>query len=368
MFSIFINVQNNNQTVVDLYAVIYEANSSFQSLNRIIRKYNYEIELISLDLFERAYRHLYNLETFDKSIHQQNNSLWLKTDKGPEKEIFISEEFFATLSAYYSVSNPFFEQGYVMMCTTRKVFPPIRDGAKMDRGIVIQDLEKMKKFTDNLESSLHLARYGYVAFHSHFARIHAENCLIPLMDTIDPSGPESQRHFVEKDNALIEALLNLDYRITDYIQLTIKAFEESFHIKNQQVKFLHLINCLDICFSTELQDASITLTARYCAILLAASKREFISLYTEMIQLFALKKEILAGNITEKVPFDKNDPLCQKLIFLEETTRNVIKKILYLNSKSKEELFYKLDLKTLPGEFGQPVSFPSLAHRFHGKD
>lgn len=359
-------MQNNNQTVVDLYAVIYEADGSFQSLNRIIRKYNYEIELISLDLFEKAFRHLYNLETFDERIHQQQISLLLKTDKGKDKEIFITEEFFATLSAYYSVTNPFFEQGYVMMCTTRKVFPAMRDGAKIDRGIVIQDLEKMKKFTDNLESSLHLARYGYVAFHSHFARINAENNLIPLIDAIDPLGSESQRHFVEKDNALIEALLNIDYRITDYIQLTIKAFEESFHIKNQQVRFIHLINCLEICFSTELQDASITLTARYCAILLAANKREFISLYTEMIQLFTLKKEILVGNVSEKIPYDKNDEFCQKLIFLEETTRNVIKKILYLNSKSKEELFYKLDLKTLPGEFGQPVSFPSMAHRYHG--
>ncbi|MDE3251640.1 MAG: hypothetical protein KGO92_02465 [Bacteroidota bacterium] len=361
-------MQNNNQTVVDFFAVVYEANCSFQSLNRIIRKYNYEIDLIPLDLFERSFRHLYNLETFEESLHQQQVSLWLKTDKGPDKEIFISEEFYATLSAYYSVTNPFFEQGYVMMCTTRKVFPALRDGAKIDRGIVIQDLEKMKKFTDNLESSLHLARYGYVAFHSHFARIHSENSLIPLMDAIDPLGSESQRNFIEKDNALIEALLNIDFRITDYMQLTIKAFEESFHIKNQQVKFLHLINCLEICFSTELQDASITLTARYCAILLAASKREFISLYADMIQLFALKKEILAGNVTEKLPFDKKDEFCQQLVFLEETTRNVIKKILYLNCKSKEELFYKLDLKTLPGEFGQPVSFPTLAHRFHGKD
>jgi hypothetical protein len=361
-------LQNNNQTVVDLYAVIYEANCSFQSLNRIIRKYNYEIELIPLDQFEKAFRQLYNLETFDESIHQQQISLWLKTDKGPDKEIFISEEFFATLSAYYSVTNPFFEQGYVMMCATRKVFPMLRDGVKIDRGIVIQDLEKMKKFTDNLASSLHLARYGFVAFHSHFARIQSENSLIHLMDAIDPLCLDSQRHFVEKDNALIEALMNIDYRITDYMQLTIKAFEESFHIKNQQVKFLHLIQCLEICFSTELQDASITLTARYSAILLAANKREFISMYTEMIDLFALKKDILVGNVTEKVPYDKNDQFSQKLLFLEETTRNVIKKILYLNCKSKEELFYKLDLKTLPGEFGQPVSFPSLAHRFHGKD
>lgn len=361
-------MQNNNAAVVDLYAIIFEANSSFQSLNRIIRKYNYEIELIPLDLFEKGFRHLYNLETFDERIHQQKVSLWLKADKGQDKEIFISEEFFATLSAYYSVSNPFFEQGYVMMCSLRKIFPGMHNGTKIDRGIVIQDLEKMKKFTDNLESSLHLARYGFVRFHSHFARIQAENCIIPLIDSTHSLATDCQRQFVEKDNALIEALLNIDYRITDYIQLTIRAFEESFHIKNLQVKFLHLINCLEIFFSTELQDASITLTARYCAILLAANKKEFISLYSEMIQLFALKKEILAGNIIEKMPMDKNDPLSQKLVFLEETTRNVIKKILYLNSKSKEELFYKLDLKTLPGEFGQPVSFPSLAHRFHGKD
>lgn len=360
-------MQNNNATVVDLYAVIYEANGSFQSLNRTIRKFNYEIELISLDLFERAFRQIYNLKTFDERIHPQHIPLRLKTEKNTDKEIFISEEFFATLSAYYSAENPFFDQGYVMMVTTRKVFPRTPDGGTMDTGIVIQDLEKMKKFTGKLESSLHFARYGQIEFHSHFAKIISENRIIPLIGAIHPLGTEKQLHFIEKDNALIEALLTIDYRISDYVQLTIRAFEESFHIKNQQVKFIHLINCLEICFSTSLSETSITLIARYCAILLAANKREFISLYAEMIQLFELKKEVLTGTLPEKVPTDKPDEFYQKLLFLEETTRNVIKKVLYLNSKSKEELFYKLDLKTLPGEFGQAVSFRSVLHPFRGK-
>lgn len=361
-------MQNNNQTVVDLYAIIHEADSSFQVLSRITRKSNYEIELFPLDLFERYFRQLYNLKRFDERIHPQQVPVRLKTEKKPDKEIFISEEFLATLCAYYSPKNIILEQGYIMLCAGRKIFPGAGDFAEIDRGIIIQDLEKMKRFTDKLESSLHLARYGYVSFHSHFARIHTDNRIISLIDTSSPLRTEKQNHFVQKDNALIEALLTIDCRIPDYIQLTIKAFEESFHIRHQQVKFLHLINCLEICFSTDFADFSIAQTARYCALLLASNKREYLNLYTEMIRLFTLKKDILKGSLTELIPVDIHKRFCQQLSFLEETTRNVIKKVLYLNSKSREELFYKLDLKTLPGHFGQAVKFSAESQVFRGEN
>lgn len=342
---------NSKSTVVEFYTIIYNADSSFQRLNRVIRKYNYEIDQILLPEFEKAFRPLFNLEAYDENKHRQNAVVSCNNTRGELVNFAITEEFYQILVAYYGKNNQFFRSGHVTVLKTKKIFHKDSKSEWLDIGIVIQDIERLKNFTAKLASCLRFARYGSIECHFHFANIVDEQRIIPLKDIKSGHSADKMKNFVDRDNALISALLNIDYKITGYMQFAINSFEESFHIQNLQIRFIHLLNCLEICFHTSHADSSAQVVARYSSLLVSINKREFYSLYTELINLFGLKKKILAGELENGGAFNETEQLNEKIIFIEELSRNVMKKLLYMNIKTKEELFYKLDLKTLPGQF-----------------
>ncbi|MBY0480697.1 MAG: hypothetical protein K2Q21_05025 [Chitinophagaceae bacterium] len=317
-------------------------------MNSIIQKYDYEIYQIQLSEFEKSFRILFNLEPFDEKKHKQNTCIFCNNKIGAKETCFITEEFYQTLVTHYTENNEFFRSGQVTFIKTKKAFQVDRNTIWFDKGIIDQDLKKLKRFADKLQSCLRFARYDSIECHFYFARILNEQNLIPLIDTKSFRLSNKVQPFVGQDTAMISALLNIDRKINGYTQFAIATFEESFRIQNLQIRFIHLMNCLEMCFNYANNDMPAQIVAKYSSLLISKNKQEFSSVYSELLNLFWLKKRILSGALINEQSFTDVEQLYDKTIFIEDLSRNVIKKLLYMNIKTKEELYNKLDQRRLP--------------------
>lgn len=342
---------NAQPIVVELYSVLANVDTGFQRLNRVIRKNHYEIEIIPVSDFEKEFRHLFQLEPFDPNRHRQNAVVTFSQADGRTGSFCITEEFCQLLPKVFQLNSPFCTNGNFTLLKTKKLFQRPSGRQYPDPGIIQQSLEHFKKYTDQLTACLRLARYGSVRFDFHFARIAEQKKIFPffsLNQGNDGAEPKTGT-FMERDNALVAALMDTGNRDSGYLRVNMNYFNESFHIHHPQIRFLHLLRCLENCFGMNDTGSLAPFVARYSSILVAINKREFFSIYSELMGFFELKKKILSGEVIMETADSYALSFRENLRFLEEIVRNIIKKLLYMNIKSKEELFYKLDLKTLPG-------------------
>ncbi|MFL9482694.1 hypothetical protein ACI6Q2_07925 [Chitinophagaceae bacterium LWZ2-11] len=333
---------------VELYAVIKNGNYSFLKMNRIIRQYNYEIDTLALDKFERKYRELFGLNAFTDEA--QNYPIPLIEQNGQSSFINITEEFYHALSLNYPGSKTLLETGYITFLKRKRSLLMQKESDRVNAGIVIQDIEKLGHFTERLESCLRLTRYDAFVFDLYFAYIPKEKKVLPFRPNDYPGTVnDDDMEFIAKDNYLINVLLNNDKKLSDYISLALQNFEESFHIRNHKLRFVQLLVCLDICFSNTLHEPAEHILARHTSILLAGNKTEFQKCYNEVIELFNLKKDILYGHVSNPIESsEKKDELHKIIVRTENLIRNILKKIIRMNVPTKEKLFYELNVKALP--------------------
>lgn len=324
---------------IEFYAIIYNGNYSFLKMNRVIRHYKFKIGLMPLDEYERKYRELYNLGAYTNQV--QNYALPLRDKRGNVSLIYITKEFFDTLSFDADSNNSVFENGYVIYLKSTSSLFLEQKNDKVDVGIVFQQIEKFKKFTTHLEHCLRLTRYGTFQFNTHFAFVPNEQKLLPgrKHQNIHLTN-KAAIDFVEKDNHLLSFLLNIDNKVSDFLKLALQSFDESFYIKNDKVRFVQLMFCLEVCFKIPSNEPVGHTIARCTSILLSFTKTQFLSLYSEVNALYHIKTCIVNGEIFSEG--DENEIALQLNNFisrLEDITRCILQKLIRLNIKSKDELF-----------------------------
>lgn len=331
--------------IVEFYSIIYNADKSFRKLNGVLRKFNYEIIQIKISEFEKKFRPVFNLEFYNEKKHTQNVLISYINKFDIAENCLISDEFYQTVTAFYTNKNDFFSSGFVTLIRSKKVFKIDQKSGLIDQGMIDQDLNKLKKFTFKLQSCLRFARYDSIDCHFYFARVIEREHLISLLDIKNCHLPNKVQSFVGRDTAMISALLNIDQKINGYTLFVINFFQESFNIRNIQIRFVHLINCLELCFNFMNTDLTVHSVAGYSSLLVAVNKEEYVTFYSRLISCFSLKKEITSGEYIKDLGLMEFEILYDKTNFVEDLSRKVIKKLLYQNIKTKEDLHLKLKHK-----------------------
>lgn len=332
---------------IEFIYVIHKGDYSFLRINKVIKRYKYKLDIMPLDEFERMYRELFNLSTYTNQLQDYPVTMYNKT--GEASTIYVSSDFYKKVLYPYDNRNSFYKNGYVIYLKTSKTIFLERGADKVDMEVVLQFADNLKKTAEKIEYCLRLIRYGFFEFDTCFAYIRQEQKVMPLriQQETQTLNQESIAYF-EKDNYLLAILLKAESNVSEYINVALQSFDQSFRINNSKIRFIQLILCLEICLNNFFYEPTSHIIARHTSVLLSNNKEEIKKIYDEIIEFYNIKKHILNGcEYYYKNDFGPHDFLRLKIIELENISRDILKKLIRMNIKDKEQLMYELNLKAL---------------------
>lgn len=325
--------------------MLLNADFSLQKMNRTLLRYHFEIAVLPLDEAEQKFREVFGLSAFDDQ--PQDTLIPLRRPATEPSNIYISREFYERIRLERTDGTHLLAHGYLVCLKKSKAWDPgVHE--QSNGSFLVAEMEAVRQFSERLENSLRLNRHGFIVFGELFAYLPGEKKLIrsgilPCRAKV----PARRYEFAEKDNYALKILLEIEYKIADYIGLAVQTFHGSYHIDNVRLRYLQLILALELCFSKS-SEASTDTICRYASILLARDKSQFLLLYDEIRALCLLRNDIMHGHPPE-APFNSmyEEQLNTKTERLEELTRDVLKKMIKINSPQKENLINELKYKRL---------------------
>jgi hypothetical protein len=217
----------------------------------------------------------------------------------------------------------------------------------MDERLLIREMDEVRHFTRRLANSLRLNRQGSVAFGELFTYVPSDKRVIRSnFPVLAEAGAgcitETPYSFMEKDNYALKVLLDIEDKLSGYIELAVQAFLSSFQVNNIRLRYLQLLLSMELCFNRSAEDPAEAI-CRYASILLAHDKSQFLSLYDEIRSLYGARNCIMLGDGAGDGSAEWN----QRASRLEELTREVLKKMVRLNPQKRENLIEDLRYKRL---------------------
>ncbi|MFC4230405.1 hypothetical protein ACFOW1_00780 [Parasediminibacterium paludis] len=330
-------------THIEIIYVVHQADSSFLKMNPVLKRYHFELQTLPINEFERLYGEAFNLGPIKDRC--QNMPITIPQYKNDdERTFYISKEFYQKMMYHYGVSCNFFETGYVVFLKAAKT--SFVESAS-DFLTVLLFAEDLNKKIIKLEYYLRLIRYGFFEFDTSFAHIVQTAKIIPLK--LNPSFTPATINkipYQEKDNNLLSALLRAESGIAEYINIALQSFDQTLHIENIKIRFVQLMQCLEMCLNNFIYESTSQIIAQHTSILLSRDKEQRNTIYNEVIEFYEIKKNILIGNsasYNNNISFQ--NILKTKVETLENMSRDILKKLIRLNIKEKEQFMYELSLK-----------------------
>ncbi len=345
-YTIVLGMKKIKAKHIELIYIVHAADSSFLKMNAVIRRYHLELHALQLDEFERLYGEAFNLGPLHE--RQQNLSITVSTYKNNEAiTIYISTEFYQKIMYTYGAGCRFLETGYVVFLkAARTAFvEPTSSNLQM----VLQLAEALHKKVNKLEHCLRLIRYGFFEFDTAFAYLVHEAKIISLR--LNPSVTPTittELAYQENDNHLLAILLRVEQVVAEYISNALQTFDLSLHIQNGKIRFLQLMLCLEMCLNNFFNEPTSHTIAQNTSILLSKDKNDIKKHYNEVIAFYDIKKNILNGKqLNPNHSSNASEALKRNITMLENMSRDILKKLIKLNIKDKEQFMYELSLKAM---------------------
>lgn len=339
-------MSKSRRVIAEFYALLLHADHSFLKMNKTLFRFHYEVAILTLDKAEQKFREVFGLAAYNGQV--QDTPVQLRAPVGETgNTIYISQEFHERIRLERADSAYLLANGYLVYLKKRRAWSPDLSYAIDDR-FLLPEMDAVRQFALRLENSLRLNRHGFIVFGDFFAYIPAENRIVrtgasPLLTTENISRYE----FIEKDNYALKIWLGIEHKIADDIDLAIQSFLASFRVQNARLRYLQLLMTLEVCFN-KCSGPSADAICRYASILLAHDKSEFLVLYDEVMDLWRLRNNIMQGRSAGE-PIDNmgDKQLNIKANRLEELVRNVLKKLVKIKPRKRENLIEELKYKRL---------------------
>lgn len=334
----------------ETYAIISNLDWTITKLNPIIRKHGYEFVSITLQKLELEFSEVFNISREFKPRQ------YIVKSFETEGLNVISDQFDEALKYYFilhpggenyppdhevyllkRIKNSFTEQGenYILV------------GEASSAQIEISN------YVNQLIRKLRLYKKGQIEFQGYFSIFTQDRRVISKYKT--PKKPIWGVYQIDdNDIADLEKLLNEKLEIPTLLQIAIESFELTYETTDLKVKFVLLMSGLESIFNRSSQDPVKHVISRHLALTLAISKENFEELYSKTKKLYDTRCNIVHGNTDKKVIEKLKSKITSELEDLENLSRKVIMKLLWLyDSKSgeptKDSLFEYLNKKGYEG-------------------
>ena len=332
----------SKRAVSEIYVFLLYADHSLLKMGRTLFRYRYEIGALPLDQAEVQFREVFGLPRYEGQA--QDMPLQYTSEKGETRRIFVTQQFYERIHLERVDAGLLLTRGYLVYLKKSKAWDPALYPEIDDRQL-IPEMDEVRRFTLRLANSLRLNRPGSFAFGELFSWLPADKRVIrsncpPLAETAVSATPDCPYSFLDKDNYALKVLLDIEDKLSGYIELAVQAFLSSFQVKNIRLRYLQLLLSMELCFNRSSEDPAEAI-CRYASILLAHDKSQFLTLYDEIRSLYSARTNIMHGDGNGNGDLHKLAPR------LEELTREVLKKMVRLNPQKRENLIEDLRYKRL---------------------
>ncbi len=338
------------QIETETYAILSNLDWTITKLNPIIKKDGYEFVAITLQKLELNFSEVFNISREFKPKQHIVKSF------ESEGMNVISEQFEDALKYYFTLhpgseDYPPDHEVYLLK-RLKKSFTEQGDSYYLIGEAASAQIE-ISNYVKELIRKLRLFKKGQIEFQGYFSIFTEDRKVISKYKT--PKKPVWGVYQIEDtDMSSLEKLLSEDLQIPTLLKLAIESFELAYDTTDTKVKFVLLMIGLESIFNRSSQDPVKHIISRHLALTLADNKEEFEELFATTKKLYDTRCNIVHGNTDKKVIEKLQKRISDELEQLEELTRKVIIKLLWLHDfdigePNKDTLFEYLNKKGYEG-------------------
>jgi hypothetical protein len=333
----------------ETYAILSNIDWSITKINSIIRKDGYEFICVSLNKLELDFSEVFNIS---REFKPKQNVL-----KGLDHGInVISEQFEGALKFYFTLSPGYENQApdsdIYLLKRLKNTFTEVGENY-ISIGESSLAESQISNYVNDLIRKLRLYKKGQIAFQGYFSIFKEERRVI--------SNYKTQKfpilgiyHIEDSDIPSLDKLLNNRLQIPSILDLAIESFELAYETSDNKLRFVLLMIGLESIFNRSSNDPIKHIISRHLALTLAENEEEFKEHFVTTKKLYDTRCKIVHGNTDKKIKASLENNIAQELKQLEDLTRKVIIKILWLydfntGEPTKDSLFEYLNKKGFEG-------------------
>jgi hypothetical protein len=342
------------QIETETYGILSNVDFTIMKLNPLIKKDGYKFVSISLHDLELKFSEVFNISRHFKPKQGIIKSIQ-KTVDGELNT--ISEQFDEALKQYFALrqySNEALQlppdHEVYLLKRIDSTFTEQGDNYIFTGGSSSAEI-KLTSYVKNLIRKLRLHKKGQINFEGYFSIFKKDRRVISKHKT--PNQPiHSELNYSISDDDIEELtkLLDKDIDIPELLKLAIESFELAFETSDRKIRFVLFMIALESIFNKSSSDPIMHILSRHTSLLLSKDRDEFDTVFQQVKHLYNTRSYIVHGttdkNRIKKLEANLNDHLKE----LEQLTRQVILKCLWLNDiTDKNTLFDYLNKRGFEG-------------------
>ncbi len=334
----------------ETYAILSNLDWTITKLNPIIKKDGYEFVAITLQKLELNFSEVFNISReFKPKQHI------VKSIESVGMNV-ISDQFEDALKYYFTLhlgSEDYPPDHEVYLLKRLKKSFTEQGDTYIQIGEAASAQIQISEYVNQLIRKLRLYKKGQIEFQGYFSIFSEDRRVISKYKT--PQKPVWGVYQIEdNDIPSLEKLLNDSLQIPTLLRLAIESFESAYDTTDSKVKFVLLMIGLESIFNRSSQDPVKHIISRHLALTLADSNEKFEELFIITKKLYDTRCNIVHGNTDKKVIEKLQSKIPFELEQLEDLTRKVIIKLLWLHDfnigePTKDTLFEYLNKKGYEG-------------------
>jgi hypothetical protein len=326
-----------------LYAILVNGDYSTLKFNKSLLAFRYRIDIVPLDEFERRYGGIFEVE----ATPEQDVSLQYTDSKKQVRTISISSHFEKNIREKHQQYIPLLEKGYAVLLKTFKTLRTDKKGWN-DPDKIREYLLEAYEFCRNFRTCLKLTVGDHFNLGDFFGSVVGSAKVIkyrePAREVRLHPFPDAE---VEKEREVLQEFRQSLHPKADYLELAISIYLGSLVVESPKLRFIQLLHCLESCLNTSVPDPAAHITARHAAALIAPDKSAFRLYYLEMVELYKIRNELIYGDLSGTARLTLLEKEVEnKLDTLDKMIREVLKKLIRLNYRKKDQLIEELELLT----------------------
>ena len=329
---------------VETYGIFSNVDATITKINSIVKDDGYEFIPISLHELELKFSEVFNIS---RNYNSKKNILKSISREEDGNLNTVSKQFDEALKIYFNLrkySNNALEIGpdYEVYLLKRNENVYIK---KTDNYRIINKPEEAQKklfnFSKELIKKLRLFKNGQINLQGYFSILKEEREVISKYKTPIQPLYAVKKYTIEDDELEdLKKILENEIEVQEYLKLAIKSFELAYETPKKKIRFVLNIMALESIFNRGSRDPIAHIMARHASLLLSDNREDFYNIFKKVKKLYSIRCDIVHGT-TNKTRLKKlKNKLDDKLSTLEEITRQVILKCMWLNNISNKKLLF----------------------------
>lgn len=331
------------QIETETYGIISNVDYTITKLNPLIKNDGYEFVSVTLQDLELKYSEIFYIsrdfnpkQSIVKSITSNGFNMISDQFEQALKYYFAGNEYeFGEIYLLKRIQNTFTEQG--------ETYIQIGNSASAEI--------ELANYTRMLIRRLRLYKQGQIDFQGYFSILKENRRVIQTHKTPNkPIYSPMNYTIIDEDINDLSKLLKKDINIPELLNLAIESFELAYEASDRKIRFVLLMISIESIFNRSSKDPIMHIISRHSALLLSKDKIEFDAIFKQVKRLYDTRCDIVHGTTDKKRLKKLESNLDGYLAELEQLTRQVILKCLWLNEiNDKEKLFDYLNKRGFEG-------------------